>query len=161
MTEHTFVFTKMYDLFFRGRFKHNRRQRRVEKSSHLSLVEEEDILEIHELLAVHSVFGEEVFKKLNLDLRRSRRSLNKIKTNKDPLAIVTMVNDEGKAVFEHFTYGEYFAARFFAKNFDKARLIREELLSDETQELDDDFKCHTCRRKSSTFGRDLSKCGSN
>jgi ankyrin repeat protein len=130
----TFVFTKMYEWFFRGRFKHNRDKEEARKR-YLSWVEEEDILEIYEHLAVHSVFGEEVLKKLKLDLRRSRRFLNQIKTNKDPLGIVTKVNDEGKAVFEHFTYGEYFAARFLASNFEKARLIREELFSDGRKNL--------------------------
>ncbi|KAH0812041.1 hypothetical protein GEV33_010750 [Tenebrio molitor] len=105
------------------------------KNPHLSLAEEEDILEKHEMVAVHSVFGEEVLKKLNLDLRRAQPFLNQIKTNKDPLGIVTKVNDEGKAVFEHFTYGEYFAARFLANNFEKARLIREELFSDGRKNL--------------------------
>jgi ankyrin repeat protein len=128
MTEHTFVFTKMYDLFFSGRVKHNR-DKVASNNTYLLMTEVEDILEIYELLAVHSVFGEEYFEKLNLDRRRVRRCLQEIKTNKDPLGIVTKVNDEGKAVFEQFTYGEYFAARFFANNFDKARLIREELFS--------------------------------
>jgi predicted nucleic-acid-binding protein len=95
----------------------------------------EDILEKYEHLAVHSMFSEEVFQKLNVDLRRAQRFLNEIKTNKDPFGIVTKVNDEGKAVFEHFTYGEYFAARFFSSNFDKARLIREELFSNRHENL--------------------------
>jgi ankyrin repeat protein len=134
MTEHTFVFTKMYELFFRGRLKHNR-DKEESKNPHLSLAEEEDIFEKYELVAVHFLFGEVVSEKLNLDLRRARRFLDQVKTNKDPLGIVTKVNDEGKAVFEHFTYGEYFAARFFSNNFDKARLIREELFSDGRKNL--------------------------
>jgi ankyrin repeat protein len=131
MTEDTstFVFTKMYEWFFRGRIKHNR-DKEESKNPHLFWADVEDILEIYEHLAVHSVFSEEVFQKLNVDLRRAQRFLNKIKTNKDPFGIVTKVNDEGKAVFEHFTYGEYFAARFFSSNFDKAGLIRQELFSD-------------------------------
>jgi hypothetical protein len=36
----------------------------------------EDILEIYDHLAVHSVFSEEVFQKLNVDLRRAQRFLN-------------------------------------------------------------------------------------
>jgi ankyrin repeat protein len=134
MTENTFVFTKMYELFFRGRFKHNL-DKKEPKNSYLFLANVEDVLELYELVAVHSVFGEEILKKLILDQRRVRRFLNQIKTNKDPLCIITKVNDEGKVVFEHFTYGEYFAARFFANNFDKARLIREELFSDERKNL--------------------------
>jgi ankyrin repeat protein len=136
MTEDTstFVFTKMYEWFFRGRIKHNR-DKEESKNPHLFWAEVEDILEIYEHLAVYSVFSEEVFQKLNVDLRRAQRFLNKIKTNKDPLGIVTKVNDEGKAVFEHFTYGEYFAARFFSSNFDKARLIRQELFSDAHENL--------------------------
>ncbi|XP_068915792.1 uncharacterized protein [Tenebrio molitor] len=136
MTEDTstFVFTKMYEWFFRGRIKHNR-DKEEPKNPHLFWTDVEDILEIYEHLAVHSVFSEEVFQKLNVDLRRAQRFLNEIKTNKDPFGIVTKVNDEGKAVFEHFTYGEYFAARFFSSNFDKARLIRQELFSDEHENL--------------------------
>jgi ankyrin repeat protein/uncharacterized UPF0146 family protein len=136
MTEDTstFVFTKMYEWFFRGRIKHNR-DKEESKNPHLFWTDVEDILEIYEHLAVHSVFSEEVFHKLNVDLRRAQRFLNEIKTNKDPFGIVTKVNDEGKAVFEHFTYGEYFAARFFSSNFDKARLIRQELFSDEHENL--------------------------
>jgi hypothetical protein len=129
MTENKFVFIKLYKLFFHGRFKHNL-DKEESKNSHLSLADREDILEKYEPLAVTSVFGEEILKKLNLDMRRARRFLNQIKTNKDPLGIVTKVNEEEKAVFEHFTYGEYFAAQFFANNFDKARLIREELFSE-------------------------------
>jgi ankyrin repeat protein len=134
MIEHTFVFTKMYDLFFRGRFKHNR-DKEGSKNPHLSLVKVEDILKIYEHLAVHSLFGEKILEKLNLDLTQVRSSLNDFKTNKDILGIVTKVSDEGKALFEHFTYREYFAARFFVNNFDKARLIREELLSDRRKNL--------------------------
>ncbi|KAJ3619813.1 hypothetical protein MTP99_005468 [Tenebrio molitor] len=128
VTEHTFLFTKMYDLFFRGRFEHNRNKESLNPTQIWADVE--DTLEIYEHLAVHSVLDDEVFQKLKMDLRRAGRFLNKIKTNKDPLGIVTKINDEGKAVFEHPTYGEYFAARFFSNNFDKARLIREELFSD-------------------------------
>jgi ankyrin repeat protein len=128
VTEHTFLFTKMYDLFFRGRFEHNRNKESLNPTQIWADVE--DTLEIYEHLAVHSVLDDEVFQKLKMDLRRAGRFLNKIKMNKDPLGIVTKINDEGKAVFEHPTYGEYFAARYFSNNFDKARLIREELFSD-------------------------------
>jgi ankyrin repeat protein len=131
MTEDTstFVFTKMYDWFFRGRIKHNR-DKQESKNPHLFPPEVEDTLEIYEHLAVHSVFSEEIFQKLNVNMKRAQRFLNQIKENKDTFGIVTKVNDGGKAVFEHFTYGEYFAARFFSSNIDKARLIREELFSD-------------------------------
>jgi ankyrin repeat protein len=136
MTEDTstFVFTKMYDWFFRGRIKHNR-DKEESKNPYLFWTDLEDILEIYQHIALHSVFSEEVFRKLNVDLRRALRILNKIKMNKDPFGIVTKVNFEGKAVFQHFTYGEYFAARFFSNNFDKARLIREELFSDGHENL--------------------------
>jgi ankyrin repeat protein len=129
MTEYSFIFTKMYDLFFRERFKNNR-DKEESKNPHLALAGEEDILEIYEHLAVHSSFSQEVFEKLNANMTKTLPFLNQIKTNKDILGIITQLNDEGKAVFEHFTYREYFAARYFVNNFDKARLIREELFSD-------------------------------
>jgi hypothetical protein len=131
MTEDSssFVFTKMYEWFFRGRIKHNQDKVKAQNPQ-LFWGDVEDILEKYEHLAVHSMFSEEVFQKLNVDLKRIQRFLNQIKTNKDTFGIVTKVNDEGKAVFEHFTYGEYFAARFFSSNFDRARLIGEELFSD-------------------------------
>jgi ankyrin repeat protein/uncharacterized UPF0146 family protein len=138
MTEETstFVFTKMYEWFFRGRIKHNR-DKVKSQNPQLFYEDVEDILEKYEHLAVHSVFSEEVFQKLDVDLRQAHRFLNKIKNNKDTFGIVTRVNDEGKAVFEHFTYGEYFAARFFSSesNFHKARLIREELFSKRHENL--------------------------
>jgi hypothetical protein len=136
MTEETstFVFTKMYEWFFRGRIKHN--QDKVKSQNPQLFWEDvEDILEKYEHLAVHSVFSEEVFQKLDVDLRQAHRFLNQIKNNKDTFGIVTKVNDEGKAVFEHFTYGEYFAARFFSSNFHKPRLIREELFSKRHENL--------------------------
>jgi predicted nucleic-acid-binding protein len=135
MTEDSssFVFTKMYEWFFRGRIKHNQDKVKAQNPQ-LFWGDVEDILEKYEHLAVHSMFSEEVFQKLNVDLKRIQRFLNQIKTNKDTF-VVTKVNDEGKAVFEHFTYGEYFAARFFSSNFDKARLIREELFSDGHENL--------------------------
>jgi phosphoglycolate phosphatase-like HAD superfamily hydrolase len=147
MTEDTstFVFTKMYEWFFRGRIKHNR-DKEESKNPHLFWTDVEDILEIYEHLAVHSVFSEEVFQKLDVDLRRAQRFLNEIKTNKDPFGIVTKVNDEGKAVFEHFTYGEYFAARFFSSNFDKSSSHPRRTVFRRTREPHDDFKCNTCPR---------------
>jgi ankyrin repeat protein/uncharacterized UPF0146 family protein len=130
----TFVFTKMYEWFFRGRIKHNR-DKEESQNPQLFWGDVEDILEKYEHLAVHSVFSEEVFQKLYMELKPIQRSLNKIKMNKDPFGIVTKVNDEEKAVFEHFTYGEYFAARYFSSNFEKARLIREELFSNRHKNL--------------------------
>jgi ankyrin repeat protein len=136
MTEDTstFVFTKMYDWFFRGRIKHNR-DKQESKNTHLCDTDVEDILEKYEHLAVHSVFSKEVLQELNVDLTQTERFLNKIKMNNDFFGIVTKVNDEGKAVFEHFTYGEYFAARFFSSHIDKAHHIREELFSDGHENL--------------------------
>jgi ankyrin repeat protein len=129
MTEHTFGLTKMYDLFFRGRFKHNQGK---EDSKNPNPFEKDvaEVFEIWELVAVHSVFGEEVLKLLDVDYRRVPRYLKRLETNTDPLGVVTQVNDEGKAVFEYFTYGEYFAARFFAYNRNFARRIEDKLFSD-------------------------------
>jgi ankyrin repeat protein len=126
ITENIFVLTKMYNLFFRGKFKHHR-DKEQSNNPHLDLTDMEDCLEKYELLAVHSMFDDNVFQKLNLDMRRTRRFLHEFKTNKDLLGIVTKVNTEEKAEFEHYTYGEYFAANFFANNFDKARIIQKEL----------------------------------
>jgi 23S rRNA U2552 (ribose-2'-O)-methylase RlmE/FtsJ len=145
MTEDTsgFVFTKMYEWFFRGRIKHN--QDKVKSQNpQLFWGDVEDILEKYEHLAVHSVFSEEVFQKLNVDLRRAQRFLNQIKTNKDPFGIVTKVNDEEKAVFEHFTY--IFRCPFFLKQLRKSSSHPRRTVFQQTQELDDYFKCHTCRR---------------
>jgi hypothetical protein len=134
ITENIFVLTKMYNLFFRGKFKHNR-DKEQSNNPHLDLTDMEDCLEKYELLAVHSMFDDNVFQKLNVDMRRTRRFLHEFKTNKDILGIVTKVNTEGKAEFEHYTYGEYFAAYFFANNFDKARIIQKELFSNRYKNL--------------------------
>jgi ankyrin repeat protein len=134
ITENIFVLTKMYNLFFRGKFKHNR-DKEHSNNPHLDLTDMEDCLEKYELLAVHSMFDDNVFQKLNVDMRRTRRFLHEFKSNKDLLGIVTKVNTEGKAEFEHYTYGEYFAANFFANNFDKARIIQKELFSNRYKNL--------------------------
>jgi ankyrin repeat protein len=134
ITENIFVLTKMYNLFFRGKFKHHR-DKEQSNNPHLDLTDMEDCLEKYELLAVHSMFDDNVFQKLNVDMRRTRRFLHEFKTNKDILGIVTKVNTEGKAEFEHYTYGEYFAAYFFANNFDKARIIQKELFSNRYKNL--------------------------
>jgi hypothetical protein len=96
----------MYNLFFRGKFKHHR-YKEQSNNPHVDLTDMEDYLETYELLAVHSMFDDNVFQKLNVDMRRTRRFLHEFKTNKDLLGIVTKVNTEGKAEFEHYTYGEY------------------------------------------------------
>jgi hypothetical protein len=136
MAEHTFDFTKMYDLMFSGRFKHCQ-DKKGSQNPQLSTDDADDYLNKHELAAVHSVFGEEVFEKVTvgMDLKGFRRFLKQIENNTNPLGFVTKVNDEGKAVFEHFTYGEYLAAQFLANNLDKTRLIREELFSDGRKNL--------------------------
>jgi ankyrin repeat protein len=134
MTEYTFIFTRMYDLFFRGRITHNQ-DKEESKFPLLPKALVDNILETHELLAVHSMFDKEVLEKLSVDLRSVLRFIDEFKKDKNIFGIVTKVNEEGKAVFEHFTYGEYFAARFLANNFEKARLIREELFSDGRKNL--------------------------
>jgi hypothetical protein len=132
LTENIFVLTKMYNLFFRGKFKHHR-DKEQSNNPHLHLTDMEDCLEKYELLAVHSMFDDNVFQKLNVDMRRTRRFLHEFKSNL--LGIVTKVNTEGKAEFEHCTYGEYFAANFFANNYDKARIIQKELFSSRYKNL--------------------------
>jgi ankyrin repeat protein len=134
LTENIFILTKMYKFFFHGRFKHNR-DKEQSKNPHLDLTEVEDTLEKYEPLALQSLFDNNIFEKLNIDMRRSRRFLNEVKTNKDPLGIVITVSGEDKAIFEHYTYAEYFAAKFFANSFDNARLLQEELFSDRYKNL--------------------------
>jgi hypothetical protein len=129
MPENIFFFTQMYDLFFHGRFEHNQNS---EESGGLcrSVVKVEEMLQIYEHLAVNFVFGEEVYKKLKVQKKKGRSLFNNFTEDDDILGIVKMKNT-GKAVFEHFTYGEYFAARFFRKYKEKVSLISEELLSNE------------------------------
>jgi hypothetical protein len=50
----------MYNLFFRGKFKHHR-YKEQSNNPHVDLTDMEDYLETYELLAVHSMFDDNVF----------------------------------------------------------------------------------------------------
>jgi ankyrin repeat protein len=128
MTENIFLLTKMYNLFFAGKIKHSL-DKLESKYPHLELAKSENVLKKYEILALESLFDMDVFKTLNVETNVGEEFLTEIKENKDLLGIVVKVNSEGKAVFEHYTYAEYFAAVFFASNFDKARIIEKELFS--------------------------------
>jgi ankyrin repeat protein len=133
MRDNIFVLTKMYKLFFHGRIKHNFDKMEF-KHQHLNIIKPEDVLKKYEVLALESLFSNDVFKTLNVEINLND-FLNEIIENKDPLGIVARVNSQGKAVFEHYTYGEYFAGVFLANNFDKCRIVREELFSDRYKNL--------------------------
>ena len=133
MTKNFFVLTKMYRFFFDGRYKHAT-DKQESKNPHLVIGEPEDYFEKYEILALQFLLDDDVVQRLNLDTRRSRRFLDRIKDKKDPLGIVVGVTND-KAVFEHFTYAEYFACVFLSFNFDKCRLLQDELFSDRYKNL--------------------------
>ena len=133
MTKNFFVLTKMYRFFFDGRYKHAT-DKQESKNPHLVIGEPEDYFEKYEILALQFLLDDDVVQRLNLDTRRSRRFLDRIKDKKDPLGIVVGVTND-KAVFEHFTYAEYFACVFLSFNFDKCRILQDELFSDRYKNL--------------------------
>ncbi|XP_063926833.1 uncharacterized protein LOC135140269 [Zophobas morio] len=132
--DNIFVLTKMYRLFFDGRYKHTVSKQEA-KNPHIVVGEAEDYFEKYEILALVTILDDVVFRELNLDLRRTRRFLDEIKRTRDPLGIVVHVNSENKAVFEHQTYAEYFACMFFSYNFDKVRVLKQHLFSDRYKNL--------------------------
>jgi ankyrin repeat protein len=129
MTDNIFVLTKMYKLFFSGKIKHNLDKLEY-KHSHVNPVKPEEVLKRYEVLALQSLFDNHVLKMLDLEIKPDKEFLYEIKRNKDFYGIVTNVDEKGKAVFGHLTFAEYFVAQFFANNHDKARIIRNQLLSD-------------------------------
>ncbi|RZC36770.1 Ankyrin repeat domain containing protein, partial [Asbolus verrucosus] len=129
-----FVLTKMYKIFFEGRYKYSV-EKMQPKNPFLSVGALEDQLEKYEIAALQSLFDDDVFASLNLDVRGNRRFLGQIRRQKDPLGIIVNINGENKAVFEHFTFGEYFAAVFLIHNFDKARLLKRHIFSERYQDL--------------------------
>jgi hypothetical protein len=120
--ENTFVCTKMLDLFFRGIIADCQNK---EQDPILGSIKVEYILQACEHLALRSMFSEEVLEKLKVKNMKNGR----------PLLCQPKKNDMFEQLFEHFTYVEYFAARFFAKNKHEFFLIKEELVSNGRKKL--------------------------
>lgn len=135
LEENMFVLTKMYRHFFEARYKHLINQHKS-TNSFVVLRDLDDYLEDYELIALQSIFNSDVLNHLRLDLRRSERFLEKIKKERDPLGIIVKVDNEGKAVFEHVSYAEYFICSYLSSNnLEKAKLLKEQLISDQYKNI--------------------------
>lgn len=108
--EEMFVLTNMYRFFFESRY-----QQLTNKNL-------EELLEHYELVALHFVFDSEVVDNLNLER-------NKTFLEEDPLNILVTLNKDGKAVFEHESYAEFFVSSYLRKNV-KVKLLKDEIFSD-------------------------------
>lgn len=134
LEENMFVLTKMYQCFFEGRYEHLKDK--LESPGISSTLKElQDYLDAYKLIAMQSVFESEVLKHLHLNLQQSERFLKNVKDDKDPLGIIINVDKEGKGVFEHYTYAEYFACLHLRNKFENARLLKEQLFSSQYKNL--------------------------
>jgi ankyrin repeat protein/energy-coupling factor transporter ATP-binding protein EcfA2 len=129
-----FVLTKMYKIFFQGKKKHQHRK--------FGMYEHEDLfdyyfdlyLEQYELLALKSCLDAATFDKLNINLGRSQKFLEKLKIG-DAFGIVSRVTDDNQAIFNHQTYAEYFACAWMKNNLDKVSLLQDDLFTKKNQNL--------------------------
>jgi ABC-type transporter Mla MlaB component len=121
-----FVLTKMYKIFFQGKKKHQHQK--------LGVHEYENQLEQYELPALKSCLDAKTFDKLNINLGKNQKFLERLKTE-DLFQIVSGVTDDNQAIFNHQTYAEYFACAWLKKNLDKVSLLQDSLFTKKNQNL--------------------------
>jgi ankyrin repeat protein len=129
-----FVLTKMYKMFFQGKKMHQ--FRKVEMHEHEDLIgyDFDLYLEQYELPALKSCLDTTTFDKLKINLRRSQKFLDKLKTG-DPFGIVSGVTDDNQVIFSHQSYAEYFACAWLRNNLDKVSLLQDDLFTKKNQNL--------------------------
>ncbi|KAJ3619702.1 hypothetical protein MTP99_005362 [Tenebrio molitor] len=86
------------------------------------------------VLTLKSCLDTTTFDKLKINLGRSQKFLEKLKTG-DPFGIVSGVTDDNQAIFNHQTYAEYFACAWLKNNLDKVSLLEDELFRKKYQNL--------------------------
>jgi hypothetical protein len=129
-----FVLTKMYKIFFQGKKKHQLRKVGVHEHEDQIGLDFKRRLEQYELLALKSCLDTTTFDKLKINLGRSQKFLEKLRTG-DPFGIVSRVTDDNQAIFNHQTYAEYFACAWMKRNLDKVSLLQDDLFTKKNENL--------------------------
>jgi hypothetical protein len=129
-----FVLTKMYKIFFQGKKKHQHRKLGVHEHEDQIGFDFDLYLEQYELPALESCLDTTTLDELKINLRRSQKFLEKLKTG-DPFGIVSRVTDDNQTIFNHQTYAEYFACAWLKKNLDKVSLLQDDLFTKQNQNL--------------------------
>jgi hypothetical protein len=129
-----FVLTKMYKIFFQGKKNHQHRKVGVHEHEDQIGFDFDLYLEQYELPALESCLDTTTLDKLKVNLRRSQKFLENLKTG-DPFGIVSRVTDDNQAIFNHQTYAEYFACAWLKKNLDKVSLLQDGLFTKKNQNL--------------------------
>jgi ankyrin repeat protein len=129
-----FVLTKMYKIFLQGKKKHQHNKLGVEDHNDLFNYYFDLYLEQYELPALKSCLDAKTFDKLNINLGKNQKFLERLKTE-DLFQIVSGVTDDNQAIFNHQTYAEYFACAWLKNNWDKVSLLQNDLFTEENQNL--------------------------
>jgi ankyrin repeat protein/anti-anti-sigma regulatory factor len=129
-----FVLTKMYKIFFQGKKKHHYQKLGVHEHEDQLGFDIDLYLEQYELLALKSCLDTTTFDRLKINLEKSQKLLEKLKTG-DPVGIVSGVTDDNQAIFNHQTYAEYFACAWLKNNLDKVSLLEDDLFRKKYQNL--------------------------
>jgi ankyrin repeat protein len=129
-----FVLTKMYKIFFQGKKKHQHRKLGMHEYENQLGFDFDLYLEQYELPALVSCLDTTTFDKLKINLRKSQKFLEKLRTG-DPFGIVSGVTDDNQVIFSHQTYAEYFACVWLKKNLDKVSLLQDDLFTKKNQNL--------------------------
>lgn len=131
--ESNFVLTKIFQMFFQGRYDQLINKLKLENAVPI-LKKFEDCLEDYELIALQTVFDSDISNNLDLNLRRSNRFLKEVEKEGDPLGIIVKVENKN-ALFKHHIYANYFVCLYLRNNFQKAKLLKKQLFSDEFKNL--------------------------
>jgi ankyrin repeat protein len=134
LDQEIFVLTKMYKIFFQGKKKYEFRKMGVREYENQLGFDFDLYLEQYELPALKSCLDTTTLDKLKINLGRSKKFLEKLKTG-DPIGIVSGVTDDNEAIFNHQTYAEYFACAWLKKNLDKVSLLQDDLFTKKNQNL--------------------------
>jgi ankyrin repeat protein len=129
-----FVLTKMYKIFFQGKKKHQHRKLGVHEYENQLGFDFDLYLEQYQLPALESCLDTTTFDKLKINLGRSQKFLEKLRTG-DPFGIVSRVTDDNQVIFNHQTYAEYFACAWMKNNLDKVSLLQDDLFTKKNQNL--------------------------
>jgi ankyrin repeat protein len=129
-----FVLPKMYKIFLHGKKMHQHRKLGVQEQVDLFDYYFDLYLEQYELPALKSCLDTTTFDKLKINLKKSQKFLERLKTG-DQFQIVCRVTDDNQVIFNHQTYAEYFACEWLKKNLDKISQLQNDLFTEKNQNL--------------------------
>jgi ankyrin repeat protein len=119
--------TTLCKLFFDGRkiFRQEKTETKVKITDNIFKQQ----LKKYEVPGLKASLHPDDFKKLKVNDEEMKGFVDDVKKHGDELGLVKEIDEDGRVVFVHESFGKFFACTYFKNNFKTVRLLKEELFT--------------------------------